>query len=91
MPRLRQVAKDEATAPIVTTMYDWLFEGRDPVAESAPILQNFTNVAAPMLRSIPPVTTASKSCAINPSTAAIMAAIAEAQAASQTKFGPWKL
>ncbi len=33
MPRLRQVSKDEATAPIVTTMYDWLFEGRDPVAE----------------------------------------------------------
>ena len=29
MPRLRQVPKDEATAPIVTTMY----EGRDPVAE----------------------------------------------------------
>jgi alkylhydroperoxidase family enzyme len=33
MPRLRQVPKSEATAPIVTTMYDWLFEGRDPVAE----------------------------------------------------------
>ena len=33
MPRLRQVSKDEATAPIVTTMYEWLFEGRDPVAE----------------------------------------------------------
>jgi len=33
MPRLRQVPKAEATAPIVTTMYDWLFEGRDPVAE----------------------------------------------------------
>ena len=33
MPRLRQVPKDEATAPIVTTMYDWLFDGRDPVAE----------------------------------------------------------
>ena len=33
MPRLRQVPKDEATAPIVTTMYEWLFEGRDPVAE----------------------------------------------------------
>ena len=33
MPRLRQVPKDKATAPIVTTMYEWLFEGRDPVAE----------------------------------------------------------
>jgi alkylhydroperoxidase family enzyme len=33
VPRLRQVAKAEATAPIVTTMYEWLFEGRDPVAE----------------------------------------------------------
>jgi len=33
MPRLRQVPKAEATAPIVTTMYEWLFEGRDPVAE----------------------------------------------------------
>ncbi len=33
MPRLRQVPKDEATDPIVTTMYDLLFEGRDPVAE----------------------------------------------------------
>jgi alkylhydroperoxidase family enzyme len=32
MPRLRQVPKGEATAPIVTTMYEWLFEGRDPVA-----------------------------------------------------------
>jgi alkylhydroperoxidase family enzyme len=33
MPRLRQVAKADATAPIVTLMYDYLFEGRDPVAE----------------------------------------------------------
>lgn len=33
MPRLRQVPKAEATAPIVTTMYDFLFHGRDPVAE----------------------------------------------------------
>jgi alkylhydroperoxidase family enzyme len=32
LPRLRQVPKDEATAPIVTTMYEWLFEGRDPVS-----------------------------------------------------------
>ena len=35
--------------------------GRVPVAESAPILQNFTNVEAPMLRSMPPVTATSKS------------------------------
>lgn len=33
MPRLRQVPKAEATAPIVTVMYDYLFDGRDPVAE----------------------------------------------------------
>ncbi len=33
MPRLRQVGKDEAEAPIVTVMYDYLFEGRDPVTE----------------------------------------------------------
>jgi alkylhydroperoxidase family enzyme len=33
MPRLRQVPKDQATSPLVATMYDWLFEGRDPVAE----------------------------------------------------------
>ena len=34
MPRLRQVPKDEATAPIVTTMYEWLFEGRDPAGRT---------------------------------------------------------
>ena len=33
MPRLHQVGRDEATAPIVTTMYDLLFEDRDPVRE----------------------------------------------------------
>lgn len=33
MPRLRQVPKAEADAPIVAMMYDFLFEGRDPVAE----------------------------------------------------------
>jgi alkylhydroperoxidase family enzyme len=33
VPRLRQVPKSEAEAPIVTMMYDFLFEGRDPVAE----------------------------------------------------------
>jgi alkylhydroperoxidase family enzyme len=33
VPRLRQVPKGEATAPIVTTMYEFLFDGRDPVAE----------------------------------------------------------
>lgn len=31
MPRLRQVARAEAAAPIVTMMYDLLFEDRDPV------------------------------------------------------------
>ena len=33
MPRLRQVPRAEAEAPIVKVMYDYLFEGRDPVAE----------------------------------------------------------
>jgi len=33
VPRLRQVPRSEAAAPIVTVMYDLLFEGRDPVAE----------------------------------------------------------
>lgn len=33
VPRLRQVPKAEAEAPIVSTMYDLLFEGRDPVTE----------------------------------------------------------
>lgn len=33
MPRLHQVSRAEADAPIVTTMYDLLFGDRDPVAE----------------------------------------------------------
>jgi alkylhydroperoxidase family enzyme len=33
VPRLRQVPRDEATAPVVTMMYDFLFDDRDPVAE----------------------------------------------------------
>jgi alkylhydroperoxidase family enzyme len=33
MPRLRQVPKSEVEAPLVKTMYEWLFEGRDPVSE----------------------------------------------------------
>src|SRR5690606_36276409 len=33
VPRLRQVGRAEAGAPIVTTMYDLLFGDRDPVAE----------------------------------------------------------
>ena len=33
MPRLRQVPRAEAGAPIVTVMYDYLFGDRDPVAE----------------------------------------------------------
>ncbi len=61
-----------------------------PVAESAPILQNLMKVDGLMLASTPPVSTASKSPSSSPATAAPMAAIAEAQAASQTKLGPWK-
>lgn len=33
MPRLRQVPRSEAEAPIVIRMYDALFTGRDPVSE----------------------------------------------------------
>lgn len=33
MPRLRQVPRAEAAAPIVTIMYDFIFGDRDPVAE----------------------------------------------------------
>lgn len=33
MSRLHQVTREEATAPIVTAMYDYLFEDRCPVAE----------------------------------------------------------
>lgn len=33
MPRLRQVPKSDDNAPIVRTMYDFLFDGRDPVSE----------------------------------------------------------
>jgi alkylhydroperoxidase family enzyme len=33
MPRLRQVPRSADNAPIVTTMYDLLFPGRDPVGE----------------------------------------------------------
>lgn len=33
MPRLRQVRKSDDNAAIVKTMYDFLFQGRDPVAE----------------------------------------------------------
>lgn len=33
VPRLRQVPRAEADAPVITRMYDFLFEGRDPVAQ----------------------------------------------------------
>lgn len=33
MARLRQIPKSDDNAPIVKTMYDFLFDGRDPVAE----------------------------------------------------------
>jgi alkylhydroperoxidase family enzyme len=33
VPRLRQVPRAEAGAPIVTVMYNYLFDDRDPVAE----------------------------------------------------------
>lgn len=33
MPRLRQVPKCDENAPLIQTMYNFLFDGRDPVAE----------------------------------------------------------
>ena len=33
MPRLRQVSRSEAEAPIVVAMYDYLFDDRDPVVD----------------------------------------------------------
>lgn len=33
MPRLRQIPRSEASAPIVTAMYDYIFGDRDPVSE----------------------------------------------------------
>ncbi len=33
MPRLRQVPRSEATAPVVIELYDRLFKGRDPVSQ----------------------------------------------------------
>ncbi len=66
-------------------------KGRVPVALRAPILQNLTNVDAPMLRSTPPVSTASTLCSVSNSTAASTAAKLLAQAASVMKFGPRRL
>ena len=56
--------------------------GRVPVAESAPILQNFTKASTPMLRSMPPVITASYWWSLRPRMAEFTAARPEAQAAS---------
>ena len=47
----KTAAPSPMTKPSAPSAY-----GRVPVAESAPILQNFTNAAAFMLRSMPPVT-----------------------------------
>lgn len=65
--------------------------GRVPVADSAPILQNLTKTPAPMLLSTPPVTTASYWPSARPSAAALSAASPDAQAASVVKLGPRKL
>ncbi len=65
--------------------------GRVPLGDSAPMAQNFTKLDTPMLRSTPPVMAASNSWATSPSIVASIAAIAEAQAASTVKFGPWRL
>ncbi len=66
-------------------------KGRVPVAESAPILQNFTKASTPMFRSTPPVTAASYWWSTSPRTAASRAASPDAQAASVVKFGPRRL
>ena len=52
---------------------------------------NLMNVDAPMLRSMPPVITASNSPSFRPSIEASIAATADAHAASTTKFGPRRL
>jgi hypothetical protein len=62
-----------------------------PVGESAPIAQNFTKLETPILRSTPPAIATSNSRSVSPWTAASIAAIAEAHAASTVKFGPWRL
>jgi hypothetical protein len=66
-------------------------KGRLPVALSAPILQNLTKMLAPMLRSTPPVMTASTWPEVSSSTDALSAAKLEAQAASVMKLGPRRL
>ena len=66
-------------------------KGRLPVALRAPILQNLMKLLAPMLRSTPPVSTASQCPWVSNSTEALMAARAEAQAASVMKLGPRRL
>ena len=41
MPRLRQVPRGDATAPIVTAMYDFMFgPDRDPVADRGTVVLN---------------------------------------------------
>ena len=62
-----------------------------PVALSAPILQNFTKLDGPMLRSTPPVRTASQWPSTSRSIADSIAAKLEAHAASVMKFGPRRL
>ena len=66
-------------------------KGRVPVAERAPIFENFTKEFVPMLRSTPPVITASQWPATSMSTAASRAAKVDAQAASAVKLGPRRL
>ena len=53
-----------------------------PVADNAPILENFTKPLMPMLRSMPPVTTASYWPEASPCTADDIAARPDAHAAS---------
>ena len=65
--------------------------GREPVAERAPILQKLTKALGPMLRSRPPEMAASMLPAWSSWTAAESAASADAHAASVVKLGPRKL
>ena len=86
----RRLSTNNAAPSPITNPSAPASKGLVPVAESAPILQNFTKPCTPMLRSMPPVIAASYSWLASPWKAAEVAARAEAQAASVVKFGPRK-
>jgi hypothetical protein len=78
----RRLSRNSAPPSPITKPSAPASNGRVPVADSAPIAQNLMKLDAPLLRSIPPVMTVSKSPSFNPAIDASIAAIADAQAAS---------